>query len=129
MISKRHWWSWETSGIHKKKEDLLPLHKRRGSYLTSTTLIALKTTWTIHATSGQSEFQDKKVRKLIKKNIPETLKRNRIAGGIKIKAETIREGKEKRWRRSKKWERKKINLRRKRKWEWKILSEIPREPR
>ena len=32
-----------TSGICKKKEDLLPLHKRRGSYVTFAALIAQKT--------------------------------------------------------------------------------------
>ena len=114
-------------GTRRKKIFISAL--MRGSYLTSAALMAHKTTWTVHVTPRPSEFQDKKVRKLIKKNIPETLKRNRIAGRIKTKAEAIKEGKEKRWRRSKKWERKKINLRRKRKWEWKILSEIPREPR
>ena len=56
-----------TSGIRKKKKEfILPLHKRRGSYLTLVALIAQKTTKTVHTTFGQSEFPDKKERKLIK---------------------------------------------------------------
>ena len=55
---------WNTQ--KKKKEFILPLHKRRGSYLTLVALIAQKTTKTVHTTFGQSEFPDKKERKLIK---------------------------------------------------------------
>ena len=55
-------------------------------------LMAHKTTWTVHVTPRPSEFQDKKVRKLIKleKNILDTLGGSKIAVKVRTRIGAIK---------------------------------------
>ena len=77
-------------GTRRKKIFISTL--MRGSYLTSAALMAHKTTWTVHVTPRPSEFQDKKVRKLIKleTNILDTLGESKIAVKVRTRIGAIK---------------------------------------